>query len=994
MGTRTSQIVVNIDDKSLTELNQSIKDLQTNINGLKVGTDAWVAANQKLGVMKQTYLDATTEAKKLQAVIKDVGGAEQLRAIAKLGRGMVGAFASATTAADLLGIANKSTFADMEKKAQEFLTVMIGLREVSEAFSAKTLAGMGAAFNGLITTVKGFSTATKAALISTGIGALVVALGLVVANWDKIKNAIDGTNASQQKSIDKQKEAIKGYEDSNKLIEDRKRLLDEVNQYYIDKNEENLADDTEATNKSLLDRRTLLIGNIALEKDELAQRKGAGKTYEDALEKVDKAQASLTDKEAWANDDVIKHAKQKLDLAQKDLDIARSGYKNIQVSLENHQLELQVLNEILTAREKILDSQQVSIEDARRETEAAKNRITILSSERDTENEIYNNKVEMLVLEKERLQALNDGVTTDLQGNKVHVLLKKDEQDRLDAINAELVALKNQNDQYNDQVNKQKEKFLYEVDELETQKKMDDLLADLKFKYTEINQANKEIIDNSQNVSKELDNQLASATNIQKSYEEQLKFWDTFNTTQKLSYKDNINRLTIELGLYTQIQEISKEKLENDKLVLIEQKKVNDAKIDEKLQNEVILNQQITDNNKLLDITKEQLAAVKGDKFMSQADKDQKTVELQTKINGLELKNKEIGTSIVENTNAITDAKDANLKTDIEIDKTTAAIDKNVSDTNEKVKETTAEVEKQEKAWSKVQNFVKNYEDEINAATKVVTDSMELMATLADNRVQNAQEQMDAAQKQMDTLEKQGEKYSNDILDLQAQLSDANGERYNEIQAQIDLETKQADQTRTDFIKQAQLETDAQIKKNKAEHQAAVWRKAAAIVDAAVQGALAVVKALPNVFLAVAVGIASAAEVAIIAAQKVPAEPVVEPTAQPGFVEGGFTGVGGVNEPAGIVHRGEFVVPAKVVRSPSAQHHIAALENQRLRGYADGGYVAPAGGTFNNGSDYDKFVNSLAEALTYMPNPQVSLVAINNGLHDVQLTKNNAGLSR
>lgn len=57
-----------------------------------------------------------------------------------------------------------------------------------------------------------------------------------------------------------------------------------------------------------------------------------------------------------------------------------------------------------------------------------------------------------------------------------------------------------------------------------------------------------------------------------------------------------------------------------------------------------------------------------------------------------------------------------------------------------------------------------------------------------------------------------------------------------------------------------------------------------------------------------------------------------------GFAEGGFTGHGGKYEPAGIVHRGEYVVPQNVNYSPAAQPHIAALESMR-KGYADGGFV-------------------------------------------------------
>jgi TP901 family phage tail tape measure protein len=56
------------------------------------------------------------------------------------------------------------------------------------------------------------------------------------------------------------------------------------------------------------------------------------------------------------------------------------------------------------------------------------------------------------------------------------------------------------------------------------------------------------------------------------------------------------------------------------------------------------------------------------------------------------------------------------------------------------------------------------------------------------------------------------------------------------------------------------------------------------------------------------------------------------------FAAGGYTGPGGVMEPAGIVHKGEYVIPAWMVRA--MPETIAALEAVRRRGYARGGPAA------------------------------------------------------
>ncbi|MGN3704461.1 phage tail length tape measure family protein [Achromobacter xylosoxidans] len=55
------------------------------------------------------------------------------------------------------------------------------------------------------------------------------------------------------------------------------------------------------------------------------------------------------------------------------------------------------------------------------------------------------------------------------------------------------------------------------------------------------------------------------------------------------------------------------------------------------------------------------------------------------------------------------------------------------------------------------------------------------------------------------------------------------------------------------------------------------------------------------------------------------------------FADGGYTGAGGKYDPAGIVHAGEYVMPADATRRLG----VGFLD--RLKGYADGGYVGASG---------------------------------------------------
>lgn len=63
----------------------------------------------------------------------------------------------------------------------------------------------------------------------------------------------------------------------------------------------------------------------------------------------------------------------------------------------------------------------------------------------------------------------------------------------------------------------------------------------------------------------------------------------------------------------------------------------------------------------------------------------------------------------------------------------------------------------------------------------------------------------------------------------------------------------------------------------------------------------------------------------------------------PGLVAGGYTGAGGKYDPAGIVHRGEYVMDAETVRRAGGPSMFDALR-RNLRGYAGGGYVGSVPG--------------------------------------------------
>lgn len=118
---------------------------------------------------------------------------------------------------------------------------------------------------------------------------------------------------------------------------------------------------------------------------------------------------------------------------------------------------------------------------------------------------------------------------------------------------------------------------------------------------------------------------------------------------------------------------------------------------------------------------------------------------------------------------------------------------------------------------------------------------------------------------------------------------------------------------------------------NSSNKELAAIGKAAAIAQATIDGVLAVQKALAsapppmNFALAAAAGATAAVNVAKIAGI--------------GFAEGGYTGDGGKYEPAGVVHKGEFVIPKEAV-SRIGIAKLQALRFGHMPSYADGGLVS------------------------------------------------------
>jgi len=225
-------------NKQKTELTEKLKELRkaTGDHRMEVGNYNMTmkGLKQELKELKgilQTGADGTEEynnaLKRAAEITDDLGDMQErikgtamdfdgvMGNVGKVTSGVASAFEAAQGAAMLFGEESE----DLQKamlKVQASIALANGLQG---------LGGMGKAFNNLLTQIKIFAQGVNKALLSTGIGAFIALTGLIVANWDKIKEAISGVSSEQKKLGVEAQKNLKIEKAKTQELEDSENLL-------------------------------------------------------------------------------------------------------------------------------------------------------------------------------------------------------------------------------------------------------------------------------------------------------------------------------------------------------------------------------------------------------------------------------------------------------------------------------------------------------------------------------------------------------------------------------------------------------------------------------------------------------------------------------------------------------------------------------------------------------------------------------------------------
>lgn len=168
------------------EAQTSVKDLRTELKALKdtmlstqQGTDEYNQALQRAAEITHELKEQTEE---VNASAMDFG--QITSNVVKSVGGMVAGFQAAKATMNLFGVENETVIKSLEKM-QNLMAITQAIPSIDsgvKAFKRLRLA---------IQTASAGMSGLKKAIISTGLGALAVALGLIIANFDKISAWLD-----------------------------------------------------------------------------------------------------------------------------------------------------------------------------------------------------------------------------------------------------------------------------------------------------------------------------------------------------------------------------------------------------------------------------------------------------------------------------------------------------------------------------------------------------------------------------------------------------------------------------------------------------------------------------------------------------------------------------------------------------------------------------------------------------------------------------------
>lgn len=984
-------------ENELTAINEQLKYVDVNSASFKELQKQAQAADGKLRTI-QTSLEGVTAQEKSDS-------------LKKLGEAGVGAFQAMAGASLLFGDKVGEEIEKATQKATALFNVFDGLDKVTRVFSAETVKGLGAVVKGFqksSVAAKLFGNTTKAALTATGIGAIIVLIGILIANWDKLRAAV-------KDNMDKIKKFLMFFMPPLYLVIE---VVDRIQKKFGDL--QNFIAGVGAAIRKILEfdfkgirdafdeeiERQQQLDVLAEKRNDLLDERKEKMEQQNELLSLqgDKEQEILDNKRKYFKEVVDNLSKQEKlkDLTEEQqelLDDARFQLEKINIQQENlnkknaEALEIEQQKRSETskiAKQKELDAKQLQ-QQLKLEADARRKRISDLKLEVDLiqaqrnfqlqignalgdinsfYSSLINKNTDLFFYTKEFVEQwkfLNNAISKTESEVLVGVLRRGEEW--LDSLSEGAEIMLPYEQGFIKIIDKQRR--LVEIGEayqnaqaqwVKTTSKVLDLSTLLAIN-------NEELLDDNITTNQIIFNSL-------KIYEDTNEIVN--DTIKSLGITEEISQRILEIREDDNISAKEKERL----IANLEKAEIEYySRVSDGIKNAAsLLTLEEKRKREILRINNAELNLIKS--ILSE-----KENSLNSEIENLRSKERteEITEQILEKEKELIGIQIEKENIQYEINQTTKEYTNILTDA---AKSAAAPLDVMLTNMQKLGEWMSEYAEEIQAAQDLIANTFALINSLQEARAQREDEAFrDKIDSQIEALdefyswqeERLGEladlkkEYADEEKDLNELLRDAEGDRYDDIQRQIQ-EVQAAERVRAEEEKQLKnqaLEMEhalamAEYEREKSAAQnaekAARQEKAQAAIMAGIQTALAVVQALPNLVLAGIVGIAGAAGVASILATRVPPAYVPPAPKAPAYLADGGLLSGPSHTDGGIpaiMEGGEYVT-----NKQSTSMFLPLLEAINARKYADGGQVNNTIPTVPSSTpdliDYDRMAQAMA----------------------------------
>ena len=922
---------------SVAELEQELKLVNQELKLVDRNSDAFTELSQKAIMLRGEMND-------FRDSIKPISDNQSLNAWKKLGEAMAGAFQVGGAAMLLFSEEAQENFEEVAKVVGSVVVAMDGLGKMIDLFksnSIKALLSVVAGWKSMVVSVWSASAAIRSAIVATGIGALVVGIGLIIANWNKLTDVVSGSSKKMKKAA----------EDNVKIAESSLSIAEQLHknaQENLKLTEEKLKND-QFSQDILEDRiqvqeseKELLAENIKLLENknkllgiEYKKAKGERKLEINTEKIINNYEIERLNTRQKIVDLQIEHNNKLLDA----LDLQKSLNDNVEMhnrwikkseSIENNSLDTYKTKKL------ILEDQIKKLRKIYEITEDTNDLNNLANAE--LELEILNTKEQYRLRDlKLQTEALNNQRKFNQELFNASTRYKEIIKNHTELINQQQIGY-NQFDNYISNLERADAIFHLLKEQRESIANFDKTGVEIYNKYNE-----------------DLINQLSTFDEIFEKERETL----TLKVEENKWNKQLIDDASKELGLFKLIKQEQIKKIDFEKEIAVNRKAILEAQREEVNGIIEVTEAQIRYNEMLLREAQMKFDNSKNDE--ERAELLQKITELESTIQAstqsvMDMKNQvvEIDGQIVDLNNEILNKNQEQLELQNEI--------------ADKQREVTQELEKQSRGYALLQSFVEKYKEEIQAAQELIGATFELTATIYDNIAAKRKQELDdwvANNKDaFDEIADMEKSLSARRDKLNEMLKMAEGQRYRDILNELANIDKAEQDNANSKEALMQQQAEMQYKIDMAEYNGAIMRKAAGQTDAMINTALGVTEALPNIVLAGIVGALGAIQVGIVTAQPLPPKPEKAKFELGGEIIGNSHSRGGVIIEA---EGGEYIVNKDAYSKYGSL--IRALNESGRRKFANGGDVTPNVSTPQSTDliDYNLLANTMVMALKANP---------------------------